>query len=148
MIQKEFYRQREDGVNLFRNYSDENKYINAWNYAIPTLRIGQWAAILSVSTYGYGISGQVGSYTSTTTGSNENAYYDYLNYMNYMNYMNSYYGYGYGNMYNQGYYGYNPYYYGYGYDSSTGSNDTSTTITTTSTEIPAFSPLLFQIFVE
>ena len=62
--------------------------------------------------------------------------------------MNSYYGYGYGNMYNQGYYGHNPYYYGYGYDSSTGSNDTSTTITTTSTEIPAFSPLLFQIFVE
>ena len=27
MIQKEFYRQREDGVNLFRTYSDENKYI-------------------------------------------------------------------------------------------------------------------------
>ena len=27
MIQKEFYRQREDGVNLFRTYSTENKYI-------------------------------------------------------------------------------------------------------------------------
>ena len=27
MIQKEFYREREDGVNLFRTYSDENKYI-------------------------------------------------------------------------------------------------------------------------
>ena len=27
MIQKEFYRKREDGVNLFRTYSDENKYI-------------------------------------------------------------------------------------------------------------------------
>lgn len=27
MIQKEFYRQREDGVKLFRTYSDENKYI-------------------------------------------------------------------------------------------------------------------------
>ena len=27
MIQKEFYTQREDGVNLYRTYSDENKYI-------------------------------------------------------------------------------------------------------------------------
>lgn len=27
MIVREFYMQREDGVNLFRTYSDENKYI-------------------------------------------------------------------------------------------------------------------------
>ena len=27
MIVREFYRQRMDGVNLFRTYSDENKYI-------------------------------------------------------------------------------------------------------------------------
>ena len=27
MIQKEFYRQREDGVKLFRTYSTESKYI-------------------------------------------------------------------------------------------------------------------------
>ena len=56
--------------------------------------------------------------------------------------MNNYYGSGYGNMYNQGYYGYNPYYYGYT------PQVTTTTVTTTSTEIPAFSPLLFQVFVE
>ena len=124
----------------------DNDYILAWNYAIPTLRRGQWAAILTASTYGYGIAGVVGSHTSTTT-SNDNAYYDYLNYMNYMNYMNNYYGYGYGNSYNQGYYGYNPYYYGYGYYPTTDEN-TSTTVTTTSTEIPAYSPLLFQIFIE
>lgn len=124
---------------------DENKFIAAWNYSIPTLRVGQWAAILTVSTYGYGISGQTGSYTSTTTNDNSDAaYYDYLNYLNYMNYMNSYYGNSYGNMYNMGYYGYNPYYYGY----TAPSTDTSTTITTTSTEIPAFSPLLFQVFVK
>lgn len=134
-----------EALKFYPKNMDENKYILAWNYSIPTLRQGQWAAVLSVSTYGYGISGQVGSVTSTTTGGNDTAYYDYLNYMNYMNYMNSYYGYGYGNMYNQGYYGYNPYYYGYTY---TPSEDTSVTITTTSTEIPAFSPLLFQIFVE
>ena len=108
------------------------------------MRKGQWAAILTVSTYAYGISGQVGSHTSTTVGGNDNAYYDYINYMNYMNTMNNYYGYGYGNMYNYGYYGYDPYYYGYGYTST----DTSQTITTTSTEIPAYSPMIFQIFVE
>jgi hypothetical protein len=125
--------------------SEDNKYILAWNYSIPTLRKGQWAAVLGVSTYGYGISGQVGSVTSTTTGGNDTAYYDYLNYMNYMNYMNSYYGYGYGGMYNNGYYGYNPYYYGYNY---TPSEDTSVTVTTTSTEISAFTPLLFEVFVE
>lgn len=27
MIQKEFYQTREDGVNLYRTYSDENKYL-------------------------------------------------------------------------------------------------------------------------
>lgn len=27
MIVREFYRHREDGVNLFRTYSDNNKYI-------------------------------------------------------------------------------------------------------------------------
>jgi hypothetical protein len=125
--------------------NEENSYILAWEYAIPTLRLGQWAAILTVSTYGYGIAGTVGSHTSTTVGGND-AYYDYLNYMNYMHYMNNYYGYGYGGMYNNGYYGYgyNPYYYGY----AGSTEDTSTTVTTTSTEIPAYTPLLFQIFVE
>lgn len=124
---------------------DDNKYILAWNYSIPTLRKGQWAAILTVSTYGYGIAGVVGSHTSTTTGGN-NAYYDYLNYMNYMNYMNNYYGYNYGGMYNSGYYGmgYNPYYYGF----AGSTEDTSVTVTTTHTEIPAYAPLIFQIFVE
>ena len=137
-----------EGLDFYMKNMDENKYIPAWNNSIPTLRVGQWAAILSVSTYGYGISGKVGTYTSTTTGGTDTSYYDYLNYMNYMNYMNNYYGYGYGGMYNQNYYGYNPYYYGYGYYGSSGSTDTSVTITTTSTEIPAYSPLLFQIFVE
>lgn len=125
---------------------DENEYILAWEYAIPTLRLGQWAAILTVSTYGYGVAGVVGSHTSTTV---TDGTYDYANYYNYMNYMNNYYGGygyggygGYGNMYNQGYYGYNPYYYGYT------PQVTTTTVTTTSTEIPAFSPLLFQVFVE
>ena len=125
---------------------EDNKYILAWNYSIPTLRLGQWATIITVSTYAYGLEGKTGATTSTTTNSNQ-AYYDYANYYNYMNYMNSYYGYGYGNMYNNGYYGYNPYYYGYNYNYNSGA-DTSVTVTTTSTEIQAFTPLIFQIFVE
>ena len=121
----------------------DNDYILAWNYALPTLRYGQWATILTASTYAYGYDGQVGSHTSTTT--NTNAQYDMMNYYNYMNYMNSYYGYNYGGMYNSGYYGYNPYYYGYDY---TYDSDSTVTITTTSTEIPSFAPLIFQVFIE
>lgn len=124
---------------------ENNKYIAAWNYSIPTLRQGQWAAILTSSNYGYGISGIVGSHTSSTT-NNNNDYYNYLNYLTYMNTMNNIYGNSYNNMYNYGYYGYDPYYYGYGYTGST--EDTSVTVTTTSTEIPAYTPLLFQVFVE
>lgn len=121
---------------------DDNDYVPAWNYAMPTLRLGQWASILTVSTYAYGIAGKVGSHKSETT--SNNAYYDTMNYYNYMNYMNNYYGYGYGNMYNSGYYGYNPYYYGY---VPTVSESDTTTVTTTSTEIPAYTPLLFQVYV-
>ncbi len=125
----------------------ENKYILAWNYAMPTLRYGQWATILTASTYGYGIAGIVGSHKTST--SYDPSYYDMANYYNMMNYMNNYYGYGYGGMYNNNYYGYNPYYYGYNYGYNPyPSTGTVTTSTTTSTEIPAYSPLLFQVFVE
>jgi hypothetical protein len=62
-----------------------------------------------------------------------------------MNYMNSYYGYGYGNMYNNGYYGYNPYYYGYVPPVS--GDNTSVTVTSTSTEIQAYTPLIFQVYI-
>lgn len=122
----------------------DNDFILAWNYALPTLRRGQWATILTVSTYAYGLNGQTGATTSTTTNTSQ-AYYDYANYYNYMNYMNSYYGYGYGNMYNNGYYGYNPYYYGYNYNYS--QEDTSVTVTSTSTEIQAYTPLIFQVYI-
>jgi hypothetical protein len=120
----------------------DNDYILAWNYALPTLRRGQWATILTVSTYAYGISGMAGSHTSSSSSSND-AYYDYLNYYNYMNYMNNYYGSGYGGMYNNSYYGYDPYYYGY---TPTSTEENVTTIVT-STEIGAYMPLLFQVFV-
>ena len=125
----------------------ENKYILAWNYSLPTLRYGQWAAILSSSTYAYGIKGKVGSHT--TSSSVDSSAIDMASYYNMMNYMNNYYGNGYGGMYNNGYYGYNPYYYGYNYGYNPyPSAGTVTTTTTTSAEIPAYAPLLFQVFVE
>ena len=62
-----------------------------------------------------------------------------------MNYMNNYYGNGYGGMYNNGYYG--GYYGDYGFNQYPSAGNVTTT-TTTSTEIPAYSPLLFQVFVE
>lgn len=132
----------------------DNSYILAWNYSLPTLRYNQWAVILTTSSYGYGVSGQVGSHTTQTTYSDN--YYNYVN-MNNMYYGNYGYGYGgygyggyggYGNMYNNGYYGgyNNPYYY-YGNNYTLTEDDIITTSTTT-TEIPAYSPLMFQVFIE
>ena len=132
----------------------DNSYILAWNYSLPTLRYNQWAVILTTSNYAYGVSGQVGSHTTQTTYSDN--YYNYVN-MNNMYYNNMYnngygyggYGYGYGgygNMYNNGYYGgYNPYYYGSNY---TLTEDDIITTNVTTTEIPAYSPLMFQVFIE
>lgn len=123
--------------------TDRSNYIAAWYYAIPQLRKGQWAGILTTSTNAYGATGQAGGSTSSSSGSS--SYYDYLNYYNYMNYYNNYYGgyYGgyYGNYYNS-YYG--GYYGNYLYDTS----DSTTTKTTYSTEILPYTPLLFQIFIE
>lgn len=121
------------------------KLIDAWYYSVPILRFGQWAAILTTSTNGYGASGKSGA-TETSGGSSSVNYNDYLNYYSYMN---SYYG-------SNGYYGgyYNDYYNNYMYGlynnnyNSTTSNNTTSTTTTVSTEIPPFTPLLFQIYIE
>ncbi len=135
---------------------EDGGLIQAFNYIVPNLKFGQWAAFVTSSTHAYGVSGQSGS-TSTTSSSNTSMA-DYYNYLNYLNYANSYYGSSYGGYYG-GYYGsymggyYNPYYgyggygYGYGYGSSTDSSTTTTT-TTVSTEIPAFTPLIFQFYIE
>ena len=125
--------------------------IQAFYYAVPRMKYGQWASLITVSTNAYGSAGKTGTTsTSTTGGSNMQSYYDYLNYMNYVNsYYNNYYGGYYNNYYGSyygGYYGdyYGGYYgYDYGYDSST-----TTTTTTVTTEIPSFSPLIFQFYIE
>lgn len=140
----------------------EGGLITAFYYAIPNMQYGQWGALITTSTNGYGASGQSGS-TSTETSGYSSSYYDYMNYLNYYNYYNSYYG-GYGSYYNNyyggyggygGYYGgyYDPYYSSYygsyanGYYGST-DNDTTVTTRRTSTEIPSFTPLIFEFYIE
>ncbi len=143
---------------------EEGGLIEAFYYTIPTMRFGQWGALIATSTFGYGASGQNGATSSSSSGYSS-SYYDYLNYLNYYNYYNSYYGYGgmggfggyggyggyYGNYYDS-YYGggyYDPYYSGY-YGNYYNSYDTEEEVvtTTTSTEIPSYSPLIFEFYIE
>ncbi len=121
----------------FNAEEDEESYIYSWYYSIPQLRYGQWAAILTTSTYAYGSSGLSG-YTSSSTS------YDYSSYYDMYNYYNSYYGSSYYSSYYSNYNYYNSYYNYYNYDY----DYTSTTTTTIITEIPAYTPLLFEIYIE
>ncbi len=125
--------------------------ITAFYYTIPHLKFGQWATIITTSTNAYGVSGKSGASTTSSTGSSSSSYLDYLNYMNYMN---SYYGSsGYYNNYYNSYYGYGGYYDGY-YSSYYGSDyygqtdESTTTTTTVTTEIPPYTPLIFQLYIE
>lgn len=130
---------------------EDGKMIQAWYYSVPHMRFGQWAALITTSTNAYGSAGKNGS--SSTSSANDGYSSSYLDYMNYYNYYNSYYG---NNGYYGGYYGnyYDNYYggyygnYGYGSGYDTGTDDSSTTIKTVSTEIPPFTPLIFEIYVE
>ena len=108
--------------------------ITAFYYIVPHLKYGQWATLVTTSTNAYGTTGKSGgSSTSTSSNGYTSSYYDYLNYLNYSQ---MYYG-------NNGYYG--GYYGGYG-----GNYDSGETVTTTEvyTDIPSFSPLIFQIYIE
>ncbi len=136
---------------------EDGGLINAFYYAVPNMRYGQWGALITSSTHAYGATGQTGS-TSSASGYSS-SYYDYLNYLNYYNYYNSYYGgyggYGgyYGNYYDS-YYGYggygsyyDPYYSSY-YGNYYGTSDTTTTTISTTTEIPSYCPLIFEFYIE
>lgn len=129
--------------------SETWSYIDAWRYAIPVLRYGQWASIVTTSTSAYGSNGKAGSTTTTSSGSSSSLN-DYYNWLSYYNYMNSYYG---GGGYYDGYYNsyYNSYLYGMyynNYNTNTSNSNSTTTTTTVETEIPPFTPLLFQVYVE
>ena len=121
--------------------------IYAWYYSLPQLRYGQWAAIVTTSSYAYGATGQTGG--SSSSSSSSSSYLDYYNYYNYYNnyygglynssWYSSYYNNYYGGLYSSYYY---PDYYSDYYDTG------SSTTTTYTTEIPAYSPLLFEIYIE
>lgn len=117
--------------------------VSAWYYTVPHLKYGQWAAIMSTSGYAYGAKGVVGG-TQSSGGSN-----NYMDYNNYYNYYNSYYG---NNGYYGGYYGdyYGGYYGGYynGYGSGYGDSSGEEQTKKVDTEIPPYTPLIFQMYVE
>lgn len=133
----------------YKPEDDQSNYITAFYYTVPHLKFGQWAEFITTSTNGYGTSGKSGG--TTTTGGYTSSYSDYLNYLNYsqMYYGNNgYYGGYYGDYYGYGGYG-NGYYGGYygNYDSYYDTGETTTT-TEVYTDIPPFTPLIFQFYIE
>lgn len=133
---------KKGSVLSYKPEDDRGDYIQAWYYTVPNLRFGQWAALLTTSTNAYGTTGVVGR-TNTSSSSMAN----YSSMLNMYNYYNSYYGNSYYGGYYNGYYGnYMGGYYGNYYPTT---NDGATTTTTTvTTEIQAFTPLLFQLYIE
>ncbi len=141
------YDDYDDDSSVLTFEYEESTTIKAWTYTIPQLRYGQWAAIVSTSTMAYGIQGVGGSTSTSSSSTANNSYYDYYNYMNSYNYSGygGYYG-GYYNNYYGGYYG-NYGYGNYGYGDSSSSAPT-VTISTTTTDIPSYTPLIFEIYIE
>lgn len=122
--------------------------IKAFYYVVPNLQYGQWATFITTSTNGYGAAGKQGATSASSSGSTSSSYYDYLNYQNMMNnyYGNSYYN-GYYNGYYGGGYGGLGYMGGY-YGDLGGTAETTPTKTSVSTEVPSFTPLIFQLYIE
>ncbi len=124
--------------------SSKDDYITAWYYTIPHLRHGNWATFVTTSSFAYGVKGMSGSSTTTSSSSSAmSSYYDYMNYYNYYNYYNMYYGNAYYNNYYMNYYNYSNMYGG-----ATSDSDDTVTTTTVTTEIQAYTPLIFQVFLE
>ena len=140
--------------------TSDSSYVDAWNYAIPHLKLGAWNAILTVSSNAYGATGVTGS-SSSSSGS---SYYDYYNYYNYYN---SYYGNSYYNNYYNGYYGgmggmmggyggyggyynnyYDSYYYNNLYNNSYGMSEEEESGPTITTEELPYTPHIWQVYVE
>lgn len=111
--------------------NDKDDYISAWYRCIPQMHFGKWGVIITTSGYGYGADGKTGE-TSTVA---------YPAYAYFYNYSNAYY-------YND-YYGYPVDYYGQlsGGSTSNGDEDDETESQET-TEIMAYTPLLFYVFIE
>lgn len=138
--------------------SEENKYVDAWIYAVPKMKLGAWNAILTTSSNAYGATGVSGQVSTTGTTWEDN----YWNYYNYYNYYNNYYGNNYYNNYYNDYYGggyyggyggyynnyYNSYYYNNFLNSSYMQGDQEEARDIVTSEIQPYSPLLWQVFIE
>lgn len=131
---------KEGSALAYTPESSKESYVTAWYYAVSHFRFGQWGAVVGTSSYFYGATGKEGATSTTSTGSTSPSYDDMYNYYNYMN---SYYG-------NYNYLGYYDNYYGGDYSgyASTVNTSGTTTTTTVSTEIQAYTPLLFEIYIE
>lgn len=123
---------------------EDGGLIEAFYYSVPQLRFGQWATLITTSSYAYGATGQSGSTSSSTSSSYD--YSAYYNMLNYYNYYNSYYGSSYYGSYYNNYYNY--YYNGYYNNYYSSSSSTTTTTTTVTTEIQSYTPLIFQFYIE
>lgn len=113
--------------------NDKDDYISAWYRCIPLMHFGKWGAIITTSGYGYGADGKVGD-TSTVA---------YPAYAYFYNYSNAYY-------YND-YYGYPVDYYGGMSGGNIGSSDgedDGSSEDEARTEIMAYTPLIFYVFIE
>ncbi len=143
---KELVYGKVESIGTALSYTPETgSLVKAFYYTVPNLKFGQWATIITTSTYGYGYTGQSGTSSTSSSSGYSSDYYDYMNYTSYNNSMygsSGYYDPYYSSMYG---YGYDPYAYGYdtGYDTGT-----TTTTTTVSTEILPYAPLIFQIYIE
>lgn len=169
LVHEEFYDRRKS-----QNYPSKETNLSAISYrpaddseekmsviaafyrAIPTLRKGQWSRIVFPSSYGYGATGQSKALQDFQKEQAEtlNMLSMYSMYSNY-GYGGGYggyggYGYGYGDY---GYYGGGGYGYGYDpyspyldYSMSGYSQEEEEQIIVT--EIPPFTPLMFEIYIE
>ena len=147
-------------VSLNEDDTSDSSFVDAWNYAVPHLKLGAWSAILTVSSNAYGATGVTGS-SSSSSYSNYYDYYNYYNYYNsyygnsyYNNYYNNYYGGmggmyggygGYGNYYNNYY---DSYYYNNMYNNSYGMETGEEDTTSITTEVLPYSPMIWQVYVE
>lgn len=125
--------------------NDEGGVVKGWLYSLQHLRKGQWAKMVFVSEYGYGIDGRMATNSSssstTTTYYNPYLYSNAMSYMYNTGYMYGMYDYGYSDYYN---YYYNDYYNSL-YSSTTDDSDYVSTITT---EIQSYTPLVFEVYIE
>ncbi len=128
----------------FKPSTDLNKYIPAFDLAIPKLRRGLWYRLVFTSAYGYGATGL--SARVRQEQAERKQYLEFVYSNMYYNSMYNNHGYGgYGSYYDN-YYGGN--YYDPYYNYSTSGYSSNTQEQQVITEIQPYTPLIFEIYIE